>query len=238
MRKILSILLLFVLLLLCRPAGAQSIEYLWSGWVLDQFDVQPMSDVHVFNKNTNIVTITNKNGLFSIMGAIGDSIRVSCIGYATHNTVIKDTTERPVIFLEPVIYDLGGVVIFPDTLRLSGLAAVLRQAQQEGNFSQRPSWGFGPVIGGPVTLLYNAFSKTAKQERVYRAKVMGTDDDMVIGSKFNGNIVNDLTGLQGDELINFMAWCGFSRKYLLTANDGQIEKNILDKWFQYKKLTR
>ena len=205
--------------------------------MLDQSDVQPMSDVHVFNKNTNIVTITAKNGSFSIMGTKGDSIRISCIGYATYNTAITDSTDKPVIFLKPVAYDLGGVVILPDTLKLSGIAAVIRQAQ-EGNSSLRPSWGFGPVIGGPVTLLYNAFSKTAKQERVYRAKVMGTDDDIVIGNKFNGDIVKDLTGLQGDELINFMAWCGFSRKYLLAANNGQVEKNILDKWFQYKRLTR
>ena len=225
--------------MLCRTAGAQSIEHLWSGWVLDQSDVKPMSDVHVFNKRTNIVTITAPNGSFRIMGTKGDSIRISCIGYATYNTVVADSTDKPVILLRPVAYDLGGVVIRPDTLRVAGVAEAIRLAQQEGGYPlQRPSWGFGPVIGGPVTLLYNAFSKTAKQERAYMAKVMGTDDNIVIGSKFNGDIVSDLTGLRGTELVNFMAWCGFSRKYLLTANDGQVEKSILDKWFQYKKLAR
>ena len=60
--------------------------------------------------------------------------------------------------------------------------------------------------------------------------------DLMIGEKFNGDIVTMITQLEGEELIRFMVWCGFTRKFLLTANDGQIEKQIVNKWMQYRAI--
>ncbi len=223
---------LFFLFLTHAGVSAQSSDFLWKGWVLDRVLVAPLSDVHVLNKTRNVVTISGPNGAFSLHGSVGDSIIISSVGFETKRCVIPDTASQPVYLLESKIYLLQGAVIFPDTMRLSGLDRALRN--DAGNYSMRPGWGAGVVVSGPVTFLYNALSKTGKQERSYLAKVTGKDEDVVIGSKFNGEIVKKLTNLRGDELIRFMTWCGFTRRYLIAANDGQIEKQIVNKWYQYR----
>ena len=38
----------------------------------------PVSDVHIVNKNTNIGTITNNEGVFEIPMSINDSIHYKC----------------------------------------------------------------------------------------------------------------------------------------------------------------
>lgn len=228
---------LFALVFLCSmhwELNAQPSDFLWKGWILDRVLVSPLPDVHVLNKTRNVVTISGKNGAFSLYGSVGDSIIISSVGYETRREVIPDTASQPVFLLESKTYLLEGAVIFPDTMRLNGLDRALRS--DEGNYSMRPGWGAGVVVGGPVTFLYNAFSKEGKQQRTYLAKVTGKDEDLLIGEKFNGEIVTRITQLQGEELIRFMVWCGFSRRYLLTANDGQIEKQIVNKWMQYRAL--
>lgn len=228
---------LFALVLLsCMPWGvnAQPSDFLWKGWILDRVLVSPLTDVHVLNKTRNVVTISGKNGAFSLYGSVGDSIIISSVGYEPLRVVIPDTTSQSVFLLESKTYLLEGAVIFPDTMQLTGIERALRNT--EGNYSMRPGWGAGVVVGGPISFLYNAFSKEGKQLRTYHAKVTGEDEDLMIGEKFNGDIVTKITQLEGEELIRFMVWCGFTRKYLLTANDGQIEKQIVNKWMQYRAI--
>ena len=43
------------------------------------FDNIAVSDVHIVNKNTNIGTITNKNGVFDISASLGDTLHFTHI---------------------------------------------------------------------------------------------------------------------------------------------------------------
>jgi hypothetical protein len=84
--------------------------------------------------------------------------------------------------------------------------------------------------------MYDLWSKEGKQRQYYQSVVKGTADFVVIGNKFNGYIVKKLTGLENDELISFMSYCGFSNAYLLAASETEIQRQIMRKFNEYVRI--
>jgi hypothetical protein len=91
-----------------------------------------------------------------------------------------------------------------------------------------------PTGFSPITALYNRFSKEGKQLRHYQKVKEGTADFMLLGEKFNGNMVSQITGLKDDELIVFMSFCDFSNDFLLNYSPETIKRAILKKYEEYK----
>lgn len=90
-----------------------------TGKISDKFGILP--NVHVINKNTNLATFSNSNGLFSINAAINDSIQFTFVGYDTKIiTVVKAYLNSDLItpfFLEKINYALDEVTIAKNNLR-------------------------------------------------------------------------------------------------------------------------
>jgi hypothetical protein len=84
--------------------------------------------------------------------------------------------------------------------------------------------------------MYDLWSKEGKQRQYYQSVVKGTADFVVIGNKFNGYIVKRLTGLENDELVKFMSFCGFSNSYLLAASEMEIQRAIMRKYSEYTRI--
>ena len=93
-----------------------------------------------------------------------------------------------------------------------------------------PLWG---ALASPVTYLYYLWSVEGKQHRHYLSVINGTAEFIIIGEKFNGFIVRELTGFEEDELVKFMSFCGFSKHFLLTASEIEIRRQIMQKYREY-----
>jgi hypothetical protein len=68
----------------------------------------------------------------------------------------------------------------------------------------------GQAIMHPISFLYNAFSRKAKLERLYRELVENEQEVYNLSQKYNKELVYSLTGLEGEELLDFMTFCKFS----------------------------
>jgi hypothetical protein len=61
------------------------------------------------------------------------------------------------------------------------------------------------------------------------------DDEVArIQEKYNREIVSELTGLTGDELMKFMMYCRFNYYDLVRMDDETIKAKIKAKFFEYQ----
>jgi len=77
------------------------------------------------------------------------------------------------------------------------------------NSSTSGTMGAG-VVFSPITYLYDKFSRKAKMERLYQYLVNNQEEVYNLSQKYNQELVASLTGLEGEELLNFMTFCKFS----------------------------
>ena len=63
--------------------------------------------------------------------------------------------------------------------------------------------------------------------------INGTAEFLLIGEKFNGQIVRELTGFENDELVKFMSFCNFTKDFLLAAPEMEIRRAIMRKYREY-----
>lgn len=209
---------------------------------------------HVINTTQKLGTVSDEYGTFTITANVGDSIMFSAIGYETLRIAASDSmyTNNRIVRLIPTTYELSEVNIGILSTYDRFKQGVLGQESQTNNFGIDPISKFEvytpplpnqgglniPFVISPVTFLYNLLSKEGRQQRYLLSVVNGTADHVVIGEKFNGLIVNQLTGLKDDELVKFMSYCNFPKEYLLQASEAEINRAVMQMYREYVKGDR
>ena len=249
--KIISVLI--VTLVCCRTyAQRRDYNFRFTAVIMDADTTLALPNCHIINKTQNIGTISDRFGIFTVTANVGDSIMISYIGYETLTIAIRDSmyTNNRTIKLQPAIYTLTeldvGILSTYDRFKRDILsreaAEAYRLAATLGKWdiytTPLPNQGGinVPVIGAlesPVTFFYNLMSQEGKQIRYYHSVINGTAEYIIIGEKFNGFIVKQITGFENDELVKFMSYCKFTKEYLLVASGMQIQREIMFKYRKY-----
>jgi len=93
------------------------------------------------------------------------------------------------------------------------------------------------IVTSPITYLYDKFSRKAKMERLYQYLVDNQEEVYNLSQKYNQELVASLTGLEGEELLNFMIFCKFNYYDLIHWTPEfiilQIKKQYVD--YEYYK---
>lgn len=205
-------------------------NYIFCSRVVCDSSLNPIRNCNIINKTQRTGTMSDMFGDFKIMANINDSIYFSSIGYETLTIVLTDSmfTYGHIIKLKPMAYHLNEITIQP--------LFVLPQINKWEIYTPPlPNQGGIniPTSFSPITFLYNRFSKEGKQRRYYEKVKEGTADFMLIGEKFNGAMVSQLTGLKDDELIAFMSFCNFSNDFLMNYSMETIKRAIRKKFQEY-----
>ena len=205
---------------------------------------------HVINKTQKMGTVSDEYGSFTVTANVKDSIEFSAIGYAKLTIASHDSmyTDDRIIRLKPVVYELSevniGLFSTYDRFKRDVLNKQVKQLDlnidpiSKYEVYTTPLPGQGGIsfdLGSPVTMLYNLLSKEGKQYRRYINVINGTADHIIIGEKFNGLIVYQLTGLKNDELVMFMSSCMFTKDYLMYAPQAEINRAIMRQYGKYLK---
>jgi hypothetical protein len=238
-------------------AQRRDFNYKFSGMVIDADTAVSITNCHIINKTLNMVTLTDMSGAFIITANKGDSIMFSHIGYEKLVIAVGDSmySNNRVVRLKPATYLLTeveiGLLSTYDRFKrdvLSREAAEAYRLQHEiGKYDvytpALPNQGginipIAGMFANPVTFLYDMLSVEGKQYRHYLSVIDGTAEFMIIGEKFNGFLVKEITGYENDELIKFMSYCKFTKEYLLVASGMEIQREILRKYREYAKELR
>ena len=228
-------------------------NYRFMARVMDADTAVMIARCHIVNKTQNLGTVSDEFGGFMITANVGDSIWFSSVGYARMTIAVHDSmySNSRIIKLKPITYTLSqvdiGLLSTYDRFKRDVLS---REAQEAYNMAPLiskydvytlplPNQGGinVPLVGSPITFLYNLWSIEGKQFRHYQSVINGSAEFMIIGEKFNGHIVKELTGFENDELVKFMSYCMFTKEYLLLAHEMDIRREIMYKYREYVKIT-
>ena len=224
------VLIIFLLATTNHICNAQ--EYLFRARIISADSIgTDIRNCHIINKTKNLGTVSDQYGNFRITADINDSILFSAIGYEKLEIALSETiyNNSRIIRLNPVAYELEEVTVKPFQIELPMIS------KYEIYTPPLPNQGGINIPTGvsPISFFYNRFSKEAKQKKYYKSVTEETADFIIIGEKFNGNIVSRLTGLKDDEMIAFISYCAFTTEFLRYMSPETIKREILRKYRKY-----
>jgi hypothetical protein len=249
-----------VILFLFLPVIAFSQERIpLKGNIFDGVTFFPIAEANIYNFSSKKYGFTNKEGNFEIFAKLGDTIVISKPVYkqvlmeVTQGIIEKNILEVALFYKAIVLREVN-VYALPATYsafkrefvntdlsdfykRLGGTNLTDYERSQ-----YRTSHGLldlipgkvGQAIASPITALYNTFSKKAKMDRLYQEMIANQEEVDNFPSKYNRELVTSLTGLEGEELLDFMTFCKFSYYDLVRWTPEFIVSQIQKKFGDYE----
>ncbi len=267
-RIMLSFLLCLLLSNLYLAAQNEKVQIIIRGIVKDKNTQEPISFAHIHIPEKNMGTASDLYGSFNFeIGAI-DTLNITAVGYYSNVIILSDSVSDGHIDLSieliPRVYELEGVTIVPylsyDEFKRAILnyEPSLEQRIEEENLeimarnlsmlaSKVNVLNYLPnevptlKMKGPVSALYDLFSKEAKSERKL-LKLIARDlqqellekHQAEIKEKFNPALVGSLTGLSDQgQISEFMNFCSFHDDLVLYTSDYHFYTRIVDCYQEY-----
>ena len=247
---------LCLVLLLCGGTllGFSQNRVVVKGRVKDLVTSLPLENTCIHNISTGIMTFCNKNGDFAILAKKTDTLVISQVGYELEMLILNDSLmeskERISIWLVVRAFMLRNVTIYamkPYPLFIKDITketptkkidipGIEITPEERANYDiNAGNLLRGTQLASPITALYNRFSHRAKMDRMYADLVQNQSETLRLTKKYNPEIVQHLTKLEGEQLEEFMVYCSFTYYTLITSTDQEIKQMIVAKFIQYKK---
>lgn len=189
----------FVLLIITslRSLAQESLQ----GIVVEKGTPKRVAEATITNRRTLEKALSNNEGGFVIPAKPGDTLIVTKYAYSSEYYTIVDP-KNIVINLNPII-ELETVTITGKT-RKDELKDIMDDYRKQGVYNNGKTKPLQYVFN-PLSALYNTFSRSAKNARRFSSYAENEIQETEVDKKFNKYNVSEITGLEGDDLINFMA---------------------------------
>ena len=207
-----------------------------SGTVVSSQTGEPVPFVHIYAISSRHGTVADEQGRFHLVVQNTDTIAFSSVGYDVQHfhpdTDGKDHYEVR-IQLRPKVYELDpvNVMAYPSIEQFKQDVLDIKIADEQkfelripkgytlppegpGDVNLNPSIG----ISGPVSALYNVFSREAKEKRKLKTLREKISDYSEIDAKYNVEVVRQVTDLDEEGAKRFMEWCKFEDEFILKSS--------------------
>ena len=210
------------------------INFIFQSRVVCDSSFTAIQGCNIVNITQHTGTVSDVYGDFKITANVGDSISISALGYEKVTVVLTESMYNYgyIIKLKPIAYELSEVIIKPfriDLPKISKYEIYTPPLPNQGGINIP----LPEALAHPITSLYNRYSKEAKQKKYYKSVIEGTADFILLGEKFNGEMVAQITGLKDDELVKFMSYCNFSNEFILNYSPETIKRTIRKKYQEW-----
>jgi hypothetical protein len=247
--------LIVVLLFLSAVSTFGQERIFFKGKVVDFVTYQPLENTCVHNLSSGYMVFCNSAGEFSIsLISPRDTLAITRVGYKMEIFAINDSllnikgratmklTMKQTILRSVTIYAMKPYPLFIKDLVKSTPQEKIDIPGTEISSEERASYDVNKnnllkntPLASPITFLYNTFSRKAKMDRMYADLVANQDEVLRLAQKYNPEIVQRITKLEGNKLDDFMLYCSFTYYTLITSTDLEIEQMIANKFIQYKR---
>lgn len=238
------------------PAAADEKLYQIKGQVINAADDKELSSVNVVNTTRVKGTITDKDGRFTMMAAINDTLYFSYLGFepievrvtddwTKYGEVTVSMTEKGIALEEVEVegHNLTGfleidarkIPIYTNKrYSISGLET----GYEAGSTSATAVNKLLGSLFNPADFLYGIFSKKGQDLR--KVRKMKEDDEIrrLLQSKYDRETLVALLGIDGADIDGILRNCQYSKTFIETANDLQILDAISECYEEYKVLNR
>ena len=224
------------------------------GRIMDLATSHPLENACIHNMSTGTMAFSDKNGDFALLAKKNDTLVFSRMGYHLEMLILSDSLlsakERLSVWLVVHAIMLPSVTIYamkPYPLFINEIAKEIPTKkidvpgieippEERANYDiNNGNLLRGTPLASPISALYDLFSRKAKMERVYADLVQNQSEVMRLSKKYNSEIVQRLTKLEGEQLEEFMVYCSFTYYTLVISSDQEIEQMIFAKFIQYKR---
>ena len=206
----------------------------------------PVRYAHILNPGLGIGTTSDSLGFFTIYMKRSDSLLITAIGYKdTHFSLpsfwpVNHFSEP--IFIRKQVYQIEAVSV-------SSLGSYQQFKQKVLN--ARPPRSPAEQVTEYVNKIATQeavdwskvrtginFSMRSKEEKsMQRLQVILNEKEKmkIMEAKFNKRNVGELTGLKGEELVEFMDYCNLPEEFLLNASEYDILDTVKRMYKAYWK---
>jgi hypothetical protein len=231
------------------PFGGNAMQpnpapFIIKGKVINKRDSTAIPNVHIINQNNVRAATSGTEGQFRISVTAGDSLRFQAVGYETQvlafSVDLINSKEPILIALTEKIYELPSVDIYPFKTFSEFKYAFLNFKDPEPDFSielpqiipepdiEKMPPGFGVVIPGPITFLYDHFSRRGKAQRNYHNVLKQEELAHRAARVVNPRVIERLTGLKERVEINaFLIYCGITDEYVVNTREAEVYARIM-----------
>lgn len=211
---------------------AQDIEF--QGVVLDSEDGKRIGGAEVLNLRTHQRISTNSMGVFVISGRVSDSVKVWKSNYTEGVSVIQPSADI-IVRLKPAIM-LREVNVYGET-KEKQLQDVMQDFRKQGVFynGKPPALSY---IFTPITALHELLGKAPKNARRFQRYMNIELEQTLVDQKFNMRLIQSVTGLTGEDLINFMSLYRPSFRTAEHWNDYDVRTYIKSSFDQFEASGR
>jgi hypothetical protein len=218
---------------------AQSFYVRLAGNIYDRQTGTPLASVTIRNLRSRKVSVSDSNGFFSIVLTQEDTLELRRVGYksvyyqkeAGHNGNYYQRfflNEEAVEIKEVTIYRkrpaLRSVALNPEYNRPDPFRLQIGVAKGSAQ---------APTITSPISYLYDQFSSRGKAARKLATLKAERELIAMAGIRYNQDYVESLTGLHGEELVRFMAFCPMAPEFILSTSDYELAAAALACYRRY-----
>ena len=223
-----------------------------TGRVITQRKEEPVKFANVVNISTDAGTVTDTLGFFKIRLHPKDTLKLSCMGYITKYITPEDSLYEhkfQEITFARKYHEIDEVTVpgwtwesfkkeflemEPEKKKKDyGLDTLVsdydKAAQQQ--LKNAPD---GVGIAVPLNLTSDAEKQRQKVEELRKQDAK----DEVIREKFNNQILREVTGLEGEELTEFVLYAQFSDRFLYNASSYYVINEIKRRYKRFKKMKK
>lgn len=248
---------IILLIILSYPAYAQEAhqvrEVKINGIIYDAQTRERVPFAHIIDVIRFKGTSANDRGNFSFTCHLNDSIKFTAIGYEDFYLYINDSIDHNPflsIHLAPKIYLLESLDFYAnDPMKGFYLKDIDRDTIRMGSSKGMPGaayWNGTPAGGsGYIDAFANLFNRHHKQEkklgkileeeeRIQQQKKAEEERMKTIDVKYNHQLVNRITDLEGNELEKFIQNYKPSDLFILRSTDYEIALQIINSFREYR----
>ena len=202
---------------------------------------------HAYNSSRHYGTFTDINGIFFLVMAPGDSLRVTMIGYKAYKMRIPLKLDATSYKLDVT---LAGDTILLKTAEIKAYPATYAELKKEfvklkvadekwfertsmPNVIYRSKYanpdGTGLILPGPFSLLYNAFSKEAKELKKMNTILTADRVREKLLTIISKSSFEKEFGIKNDDQIDLLIKrCGITIEFLNSTPEYRVIEYLMD----------
>jgi len=222
--------------------------------VLDLTSFVPIKTAYIYNYNKTTYNFTDASGHARVKVSLNDTLLITKTSYRQTFLVITDDlfvenqdievlmvhkaillSEIKVFALNPSYEGFKKDVVNMENpyIRIPGIQITKQDKINAEVSNSQPNVLRNTKLASPISLLYSMFSRKEKMKRLYADLVDNEDEVYRIPQKYNRDIVSEVTGLTGDDLLDFMMYCRFSFYDIARWTDTEIITAVREKYYSY-----
>ncbi len=218
------------------------------GTIQDSTSGEGLIGVHIINATLGKLAISSPDGRFQLPVQIGDLVTISHVGYKRAEFIVSEKTpDKITISLMQEITELDEVrvSVLPEYSRFKqliletqpmdsslvvfGLDAIPKEYLEEVPVNQQKVSPFPNKVSPGIALNFSLSGLIGEgKEKKKMQKILAKQElARTANLKFNREWVAEETGLDGDELTSFIAYCNFSLEFIVETPLYDIHNDMM-----------